>query len=50
MTESDEEMGDENASGVNLTGFLFGNIDESGNLESDILDTESQKQLACLGK
>ncbi|KAF7268302.1 hypothetical protein GWI33_018568 [Rhynchophorus ferrugineus] len=50
MTESDEDMGDDNASGVNLTSFLFGNIDESGNLENDILDLESQKQLACLGK
>lgn len=35
---------------VNLTGFLFGNIDESGNLESDVFDTTEQKQLASLGR
>ncbi|KAJ8966592.1 hypothetical protein NQ314_003444 [Rhamnusium bicolor] len=35
---------------VNLTGFLFGNINESGQLESDVLDPEAQKQLASLGK
>ncbi|XP_023310146.1 transcription initiation factor TFIID subunit 1 isoform X2 [Anoplophora glabripennis] len=35
---------------VNLTGFLFGNIDESGKLESDVFDSESQKHLASLGK
>lgn len=35
---------------VNLTGFLFGNIDETGRLESDVFDSESQKHLASLGK
>ncbi|KXJ28439.1 hypothetical protein AC249_AIPGENE23353 [Exaiptasia diaphana] len=38
---------------LNLTGFLFGNINERGELEdSDILDEESRKhlgQLSCLG-
>ncbi|CAH1981121.1 unnamed protein product [Acanthoscelides obtectus] len=35
---------------VNLTGFLFGNVDESGNLESDVFDSNEQKQLASLGR
>ncbi|XP_074028237.1 TATA-box binding protein associated factor 1 isoform X1 [Leptinotarsa decemlineata] len=33
-----------------LTGFLFGNIDESGNLETDFFDSNERKQLASLGK
>jgi len=41
---------DERSSGLNLTGFLFGNIDREGKLEADILDDESKKQLATLGK
>lgn len=51
MTDSDEDMhhGDD-SEGVNLTGFLFGNIDETGQLESDVFDPESQKHLASLGK
>lgn len=31
-----------------LTGFLFGNIDEKGQLEEDFLDAESKKQLGSL--
>jgi transcription initiation factor TFIID subunit 1 len=30
--------------GLNLTGFLFGNIDAEGKLEADILDEESKKR------
>lgn len=48
MVDSEEEHDDHD--GVNLTGFLFGNVDESGRLESDILDSESQRQLASLGR
>ena len=48
MADSDDEGFDD--PGLNLTGFLFGNIDESGNLESDVFDLESQKQLASLGR
>lgn len=49
MCDSDNEnFNDEEA--VNLTGFLFGNIDESGQLESDVFDSESQRQLTSLGK
>lgn len=50
MTDSDDENYDDNSTGLNLTGFLFGNIDESGNLESDVFDPESQKHLASLGR
>lgn len=51
MADSEEDMdGREDNDGVNLTGFLFGNIDETGQLESDVFDTESQKHLASLGK
>ena len=38
------------SSGMNLTGFLFGNIDKEGKLEADILDDESKRQLATLGR
>lgn len=47
MVDSEDELGDES---INLTGFLFGNIDESGNLESDVFDSSEQKHLASLGK
>ncbi|ENN78345.1 hypothetical protein YQE_05147, partial [Dendroctonus ponderosae] len=50
MADSDNEGFDSNDAGVNLTGFLFGNIDESGNLESDVFDSESQKHLTLLGR
>jgi len=43
MAESSEDHSD----GI-LAGFLFGNIDESGNLETDILDEESKNQLSQL--
>ncbi|KAL3284682.1 hypothetical protein HHI36_018831 [Cryptolaemus montrouzieri] len=49
MGDSDDDNSDLNDS-VNLTGFLFGNIDESGQLESDVFDSESQKYLSSLGK
>lgn len=51
MADSDDEMDSkEDGDGVNLTGFLFGNIDETGQLESDVFDPESQKYLSSLGK
>ncbi|XP_067134209.1 transcription initiation factor TFIID subunit 1 isoform X1 [Centruroides vittatus] len=40
--DSDEE-GDNDR--LTLTGFLFGNIDESGQLENDVLDPESKRNL-----
>lgn len=33
-----------------LTGFLFGNVDSKGELENDVLDHESKKQLASLAR
>ncbi|KAK0060755.1 transcription initiation factor TFIID subunit 1 [Biomphalaria pfeifferi] len=33
-----------------LTGFLFGNIDEKGELEEDFLDEESKRHLASLSR
>ena len=31
-----------------FTGFLFGNVDESGRLESDIFDDDEKRQLKGL--
>lgn len=36
--------------GVNLTGFLFGNIDSNGRLVDDIFDSETNKQLGSLAR
>lgn len=41
---------DDNNSLFNLTSFLFGNVDESGLLEDDILDDDCKKYLNALGK
>lgn len=48
MDSEDENFN--NDEGVNLAGFLFGNIDESGQLESDVFDSESQKYISSLGR
>lgn len=50
MADSDEDFDSNQENTVNLTGFLFGNIDESGQLENDVFDSDTQKQLASLGK
>lgn len=48
MCDSDEG-GDSGRSGMDLTGFLFGNIDERGQLEDDsLLDGESKRMLSSL--
>lgn len=47
-TDSDNEHDNENE--VNLTGFLFGNIDSLGRLEDDIFDNESKKHLSSLAR
>lgn len=47
---ADENEHRDMCEGVDLTGFLFGNIDETGQLESDVFDSESQKHLSSLGK
>lgn len=51
MCDSDD-VGDGGTHGtVDLTGFLFGNIDESGQLEDDgLLDVESKKMLSSLNR
>lgn len=46
--ETDSE--NENENEVNLTGFLFGNVDSAGRLEDDIFDSESKKQLSSLAR
>lgn len=48
MCDSDDP-GDQGRSGMDLTGFLFGNIDERGQLEDDgLLDGESKRMLSSL--
>lgn len=46
----DTDSDNENENEVNLTGFLFGNIDSAGRLEDDIFDSESKKQLSSLAR
>lgn len=47
--ESDDEH-DDDALNKQLTGFLFGNIDENGKLESDFLDEDAKKHVSSLSK
>lgn len=46
----DTDSDNENENEVNLTGFLFGNIDSAGRLEDDIFDSECKKQLSSLAR
>lgn len=46
MSDSDED----NNKQYDLTSFLFGNIDECGQLEDDILDNESKRHLSSLAR
>ena len=52
MADSDEETAngrDEGGGGgLDLTSFLFGNIDTSGQLEEEFLDESTKKQLNVL--
>ncbi|XP_012231076.1 transcription initiation factor TFIID subunit 1 [Linepithema humile] len=50
MGDSEEENEKDLASGLNITGFLFGNIDDNGQLEDDVLDPEAKQHLASLGR
>lgn len=50
MGDSEEENEKDLGSGLNITGFLFGNIDDNGQLEDDILDPEAKQHLASLGR
>lgn len=47
--DSDDDHDDDTFSNQ-LTGFLFGNIDENGKLESDFLDEEAKRQINSLPK
>jgi transcription initiation factor TFIID subunit 1 len=50
MCDSDDP-GDHARGGMDLTGFLFGNIDESGQLEDDgLLDEDSKRMLSSLNR
>ena len=49
MGDSDDDR-EGSDPGIDLTGFLFGNIDELGQLEDDVLDSESKRHLASLGR
>lgn len=42
----DSDNDSENENGVNLTGFLFGNIDSAGRLEDDLFDRDQLSYLA----
>lgn len=46
--DSDDDQDD--ALNKHLTGFLFGNVDENGKLESDVLDEQAKSQLNSLSK
>ncbi|XP_012287016.1 transcription initiation factor TFIID subunit 1 [Orussus abietinus] len=51
MTMGDSDDDDKDMeTGINMTGFLFGNIDENGELEDDILDPEAKQHLASLSR
>lgn len=49
-TENDNDNENERENEVDLTGFLFGNIDSDGRLVDDIFDSESKRQLSSLGR
>lgn len=48
--DSDNDNENDNDNEVDLTGFLFGNIDSEGRLEDDIFDNESKKHLSSLAR
>lgn len=48
--DSDNDNENDNDNEVDLTGFLFGNIDSEGRLVDDIFDNESKKHLSSLAR
>lgn len=48
MFDSDEEC--DEGSGLNLTFFLFGNVDKFGRLDDDFFDTELKNNLSLLNR
>lgn len=49
-SDSDGSGGSGRGGGLDMTAVLFGNIDSSGRLETDVLDAEAAAQLAGLSK
>jgi len=49
MADSDDDTVNEGGDGLDLTSFMFGNIDQSGQLEEEFLDASVKKQLNSLG-
>ena len=47
-SDEESEKTAKSGGGINLTGFLFGNIDRDGKLEDDFLDENSKKKLGGL--
>ncbi|XP_015602536.1 transcription initiation factor TFIID subunit 1 isoform X2 [Cephus cinctus] len=50
MADSEDDNDKDMDAGINMTGFLFGNIDDNGQLEDDILDPEAKQHLASLSR
>lgn len=48
MSDNDSDVDERD--GLNLTGFLFGNVDEKGELENDFLDDEAKRHLGSLSR
>lgn len=48
-SDSDDDSNNGNY-GADLTGILFGNIDSTGRLESDLLDNETKNHLSSLAR
>ncbi|XP_031394779.1 transcription initiation factor TFIID subunit 1 isoform X2 [Punica granatum] len=46
--DDDEEEYEEGGSGNRFLGFMFGNVDNSGDLDADYLDEEAKEHLAAL--
>jgi transcription initiation factor TFIID subunit 1 len=46
----DNDSDDNDNNEMNLTGFLFGNIDSHGKLEVDFLDEDARKNLSSLAR
>lgn len=46
----DSDPEDEDREEMNLAGFLFGNINKKNQLETDVFDDESKRQIASLTK
>ena len=49
MADSDDDTANDGGDCLDLTSFMFGNIDQSGQLEEEFLDASTKKQLNSLG-